>query len=400
MRLAILLLLLLITSLATKAQDIYGFFLDKSDMYMGSYGYHSNVFNSFYNRPCNSFGATSDLKDNYYYITFNCGTINYEVKLHNLNVVTQNHRTIDINSSLIYPEYDGGNLWGIGLDSPYVYPILKCDAMTGDITVYDTLFPITSREAHDVPTILHSAFNHVTQTYYFTGAVNGMYDSMFFYQYHIPTKTFSRQRIPSYVYSFDYSPLNNRAYLFSANTGSEGIYEYNIGNNTMVQVYSGYAGGGHVTIDPVKNRLYFQSNGDDIRYCRIAGLGCYRINSRTLDTFDVSGRICGVYNQEFLPTYNDTTWDPFPLAIPPVHLNKEDIEIYPNPSNSEINLRANNIVGSVAYIYNMQGQLISTTSISQNNSRLDVSTLTNEQYLLNIIMADGSFKRKLFSVIH
>lgn len=81
------------------------------------------------------------------------------------------------------------------------------------------------------------------------------------------------------------------------------------------------------------------------------------------------------------------SWHPMVLSGAPTSISEQDnmdmISIYPNPSNSLINIDGNIIVSSVK-VYNTTGQLVLSKENTSTNS-IDISGLSNGIYLIHLL---------------
>ena len=70
------------------------------------------------------------------------------------------------------------------------------------------------------------------------------------------------------------------------------------------------------------------------------------------------------------------------------------IDIYPNPSNGEVNISSATNIGSVS-VFNMFGQKLFSTVLNKSNTMLDLSSYENGVYLLSITTRKGTLSQKL-----
>lgn len=82
------------------------------------------------------------------------------------------------------------------------------------------------------------------------------------------------------------------------------------------------------------------------------------------------------------------------LSVQDQNLNAEELKVYPNPTDSYINLELNNATISKVSIFDITGRLIETTIHDANNVELDTNSLTSGNYFLKVKTSKGSiFKR-------
>jgi hypothetical protein len=73
--------------------------------------------------------------------------------------------------------------------------------------------------------------------------------------------------------------------------------------------------------------------------------------------------------------------------------NNEDIQIYPNPAASSINIQTSEKAS--IKIINMKGQVIKNIYNVAHNAKIDVSNLTNGIYIIKAISEKGITTKKL-----
>ncbi|NOR87003.1 MAG: T9SS type A sorting domain-containing protein [Bacteroidales bacterium] len=76
--------------------------------------------------------------------------------------------------------------------------------------------------------------------------------------------------------------------------------------------------------------------------------------------------------------------------------NRSDIKIYPNPVSNQLNVSIADNFGEFKriYIYNANGKLVISNPISSSNMIVDVSSLINGIYFVNLIDENGIIKGK------
>ena len=78
-------------------------------------------------------------------------------------------------------------------------------------------------------------------------------------------------------------------------------------------------------------------------------------------------------------------------ACPPTatsNINKEDIQVYPNPAGNLLNVFVNNLSAEIK-IYSVEGKLIKRVSTAASTTSIDLSNLSNGIYLLDIVKENG-----------
>ena len=75
---------------------------------------------------------------------------------------------------------------------------------------------------------------------------------------------------------------------------------------------------------------------------------------------------------------------------------KEDnsITLYPNPTNSEVNISSENIINSVE-IFNSLGQRVYYSVVNYNTKTIDISSFVNGVYILGINTENGVIRKKI-----
>ena len=70
------------------------------------------------------------------------------------------------------------------------------------------------------------------------------------------------------------------------------------------------------------------------------------------------------------------------------------ITIYPNPTNSEVNISSENIINSIE-IFNSLGQRVYQEKINSNTKTIDISSFTNGVYILGVNTENGVIRKKI-----
>lgn len=75
-----------------------------------------------------------------------------------------------------------------------------------------------------------------------------------------------------------------------------------------------------------------------------------------------------------------------------------EVSVGPNPASVSLNLfPEKNIIGNTIQIFDVQGKLISTSFLTKN--QIDISTLQNGNYFLNLVNTEGKILKGRFSVM-
>ncbi len=121
--------------------------------------------------------------------------------------------------------------------------------------------------------------------------------------------------------------------------------------------------------------------------------------------FDVSMRLrtggghgkllCYEHNGELQYMANDITncGNPF-VGLDDISLEDNSITIYPNPTNSEVNISSENFINSVE-IFNSLGQRVYYSVVNSNTKTIDISSFSNGVYILRVITDNGVIRKKI-----
>jgi hypothetical protein len=104
----------------------------------------------------------------------------------------------------------------------------------------------------------------------------------------------------------------------------------------------------------------------------------------------VDGGVGGSYNDAFLVKFNGIS-----LGINE-NLNDKSFTIYPNPSQSIVNVQADaKLIGSVYAIYDNTGKVVLTGTINTENTSVELGNLSTGIYLFSV----GENVKQTFKVI-
>jgi len=70
------------------------------------------------------------------------------------------------------------------------------------------------------------------------------------------------------------------------------------------------------------------------------------------------------------------------------------ITLYPNPTNSEVNISSENIINSIE-IFNSLGQRVYQSVVNSNTKTIDISSFTNGVYILGVNTENGVIREKI-----
>jgi len=76
-------------------------------------------------------------------------------------------------------------------------------------------------------------------------------------------------------------------------------------------------------------------------------------------------------------------------------LSKDDLLVYPNPSNNVINIRSENAIISSIEVYDISGKLIKSQNYKSKEALIDISNFSNGVYFLSIERGENRVSRKV-----
>ena len=105
---------------------------------------------------------------------------------------------------------------------------------------------------------------------------------------------------------------------------------------------------------------------------------------------------CYIHNGELLYSYythggNDCIT---PLMGVESIIEDNSITIYPNPTNSEVNISSENIINSIE-IYNSLGQRVYYSVVNSMEKVIDISSFVNGVYILGVNTENGVIRKKI-----
>ena len=105
--------------------------------------------------------------------------------------------------------------------------------------------------------------------------------------------------------------------------------------------------------------------------------------------------LCYEYNGELQYMANDITncGNPF-VGLDDISLEDNSITIYPNPTNSEVNISSQNIINSIE-IFNSLGQRVYQSVVNSNTKTIDISSFSNGVYILGVNTENGVIRKKI-----
>ena len=75
-------------------------------------------------------------------------------------------------------------------------------------------------------------------------------------------------------------------------------------------------------------------------------------------------------------------------------IEDNSITLYPNPTNSEVNISSENIINSIE-IFNSLGQRVYQSMVNSNTKTIDISSFVNGVYILGAITDNGVIRKKI-----
>jgi len=106
---------------------------------------------------------------------------------------------------------------------------------------------------------------------------------------------------------------------------------------------------------------------------------------------------CYIYNGELLySNYKYGAEDCItPLvSLENISLNDNSITLYPNPTNSEVNISSENIINSIE-IFNSLGQRVYYSMVNSTDKVIDISSFVNGVYILGVNTENGVIRKKI-----
>lgn len=96
---------------------------------------------------------------------------------------------------------------------------------------------------------------------------------------------------------------------------------------------------------------------------------------------------------EYLAEGDDDCDNPY-VGLEDISLENNSITLYPNPTNSEINIESKNIINSID-IFNSLGQKVYMKTINSKEKSIDVSYLSNGVYVIGLNTDNGLIHKKI-----
>lgn len=242
------------------------------------------------------------------------------------------------------------------------------------------------------------------------------------------SETYYKIRKKTYRYSYTFGPdpdeildvfeiyvrQEGRAiYYYESSTGQDSLlvsYDLNIGDSfggrfgvdnssLQVEVIDSILVGGNYRIIIYVDTLLNKSVVEGIGY-----LSQYNGANNAGDYFGLGGFFGGglgfeyslnCYGENNLPLWNSLIGGGCQITLDNPELeNNIQIEIFPNPVNDILKIRAeNDEIQSIA-IMNLQGQIVVELSVDQSSNEVDVSHLESGVYLVSILTFKGNIVRK------
>ena len=84
----------------------------------------------------------------------------------------------------------------------------------------------------------------------------------------------------------------------------------------------------------------------------------------------------------------------FNILNNPDFQNDASISVYPNPTNGIVTVNCNNSIKSIE-LYDVQGRLLQTNLVNENETTIDVSTKAKGVYFLKILSDKGIGVQKI-----
>ncbi len=164
----------------------------------------------------------------------------------------------------------------------------------------------------------------------------------------------------------------------------EHLSDYGLEGNWNILANLSFGGMDWLSISPVSGILE-ESNSNEL----------------TLE-FNAEGLSVDTYTANIRISSNDSENS---LVIIPVTLNVEtassvddmemiNVSVYPNPARDIVNIVAQNEIVK-CNIMNMLGQIVYSTNVNNNKTTIELSTLSNGMYLIQVITKEGILTQRL-----
>ncbi|MFV0501961.1 MAG: T9SS type A sorting domain-containing protein [Bacteroidales bacterium] len=157
-----------------------------------------------------------------------------------------------------------------------------------------------------------------------------------------------------------------------------------------------------VEINNIKRKQFTMGlNDTGYEICKfIEGIGnnlglLFDINMRCVTGGGHGKLLCYEHNGELQYMANDITncGNPF-VGLDDISLEDNSITLYPNPTNSEVNISSENVINSIE-IFNSLGQRVYYSVVNYNTKTIDISSFANGVYILGVNTGNGVIRKKI-----
>ena len=157
-----------------------------------------------------------------------------------------------------------------------------------------------------------------------------------------------------------------------------------------------------VEINNIKRRQFTMGlNDTGYEICKfIEGIGnnlglLFDINMRCVTGGGHGKLLCYEHNGELQYMADDITNCSNPFAgLDDISLEDNSITLYPNPTNTEVNISSENIINSIE-IYNSLGQSVYYSVVNSMEKTIDISSFVNGVYILGVNTENGVIRKKI-----
>ncbi len=150
-----------------------------------------------------------------------------------------------------------------------------------------------------------------------------------------------------------------------------------------------------------RKRFHLGYDNPDHAICKwVEGIGSdlgllFTTHQRLITKSHATGSLLCYLNNGVLQYNNSGDNGCFPtVGIDDISLEDNSITLYPNPTNSEINISSESLINSIE-IYNSLGQKVYTETINSKEKTIDVSSLPSGVYVLGAKTDDGIMRKKI-----
>ena len=213
-------------------------------------------------------------------------------------------------------------------------------------------------------------------------------------------KVYSYNRFDGKVYAGVFSKIKGKPFLFEASDGKS-FSSFTSGMDSKAQTTRHVVYGDSLIVDANiaggNSIIYYKKPGDaSFSEFDNSGLPNKKVEPIYANAYSLFlGSVEGVYRYDLqaLPEVPDTVdqieYPPLETALPSNISNTNELNIYPNPASSFVNIKSSESIRSIN-IHNMQGQVVKQIEgLSSKALSLNLSELNKGLYLMQLQGQDG-----------